>query len=335
MQKIVILQDSQRVFEAIIMNKIIQSRLALIEQAILEIINSDNSKPEQLREAAYHLVRAGGKRIRSLIVLLACEAVGGNIQDAIELSVAAEFFQTASLIHDDIIDKDECRRGVASAHIQFGLDLAILASDYLIFKALSIISGYGNAELLSVISEAGLAITDGEAVELLIFPENLIHYTQEDYIAMARGKTGAFIEGAARSGAIIGKANDDQLQALSRFGELIGLAFQIRDDILDITEFHQTKDIMNSDLHLKRANLPLILALSQYSDHDKSQYLQAIEDKDYNLIHKWLEETKALDKAQSIARSFVEQAITSLSNVKLENRALLEQLAEFVLIRAS
>jgi geranylgeranyl diphosphate synthase type I len=317
------------------MNQIIQSRLALIEQAILEFVNSDNSKPEQLREAAYHLVRAGGKRIRSLIVLLTCEAVGGNVDDAIQLSVAAEFFQTASLIHDDIIDKDEVRRGVTTVHTQFGLDLAILASDYLIFKALTIISGYGDAELLSIISESGLAITDGEAVELLVFPENLTQNTQEDYLAMAGGKTGAFLEGAARSGAIIGKANDDQLHALSRYGELIGLAFQIRDDILDITQFHQTKDIKNSDLHLKRANLPLILAFAQCSDHDKSHYLQAIEDKDYNTLQTLLEETKALEKAQSIARSFVEQAITSLTSVKLENRDLLEQLAEFVLIRAS
>jgi geranylgeranyl pyrophosphate synthase len=315
------------------MNPDIQTRLARIEQAILNYIEEDQMEPAQLREVAYHLVKAGGKRLRSLIVLLACEAVGGNFEDALPLVIAAEFLQTASLIHDDIIDQDVQRRGVPTVHTKYGLEYAILASDYLIFKAYSIISGYGDPKLLRIISEAGVSITRGETTELFMKPEVSSTFNREQYLSMAQEKTGAFIEGAAKSGALIGEATKVQLHALTQYGRNIGLAFQIRDDILDITELHQPQQLMNSDLHLRRANLTLILAFETCSEHEQKQCLQALEQNNYNAIQAILEKTNALNRAQMIAQSYVEKAKAALKEVNLLHHDILEQLANLVLIR--
>lgn len=333
LQKVVIYKESQRLFEAIIMNPLIESRLALIKRAIFDFIEQDQTSPEELREAAYHLVNAGGKRLRSLVILLACEAVGGNVEDALPISIAAEFLQTASLIHDDIIDQDVQRRGVQTVHTKYGLESAILATDFLIFKAYSLISSYGNPELLRIISDAGVSITRGEVTELLMKPEVSSSFSREQYFIMARDKTGAFIEGAAKVGAIIGSATKDQLRALTQYGRNIGLAFQIRDDILDITELHPSNQQLNSDLNLRRANLPLILALETCSRQDRKHCLQALEKNDYNAIQALLGKTSALNRAQLLAQSYAEEAIAALKGIELHHQDILEQLADLILIR--
>ena len=326
--------DTQSFIKLIGENDEIYSRLKLIEKAIRYHINADATQPKKLREAAYHLIRAGGKRFRSLLVLLSCEAVGGKTEGVLPLCVATEFLQTASLIHDDIIDHDDIRRGVQSVHNKFGADLAILATDFLIFKAYSIISDYGNPELVKVISEAGEAITSGEAAELFMFPKDSTIQNRNEYLAMAQEKTGAFIKGAAHAGALIGNGDGDQIKALVTYGRFIGLAFQIRDDILDITEIHQlSKMAVNSDLKLKRANLPLILALEGSTENQVQRYIQALENHDYSYIHDLLVETDAIAKAMAIANSYIIQAQAALEGIELKHRSTLDHLAEMVLTR--
>jgi geranylgeranyl diphosphate synthase type I len=314
--------------------KAIESRLTLINQAIQDSIMTDTAQLETLHEAAYHLIRAGGKRFRSLVVLLSCEAVGGNPDEALPLCIATEFLQTASLIHDDIIDHDDVRRGVQTVHKKYGLDLAILAADYLIFKAYSLIGKYGNTQLVRIISEAGEEITIGEAAELYMNPVDSTIYNRDQYLAMAQRKTGAFIRGAAHAGTLIGHARNEQTQALTTYGKMIGIAFQIRDDILDITEIHPpSKQTENKDLKLKRANLPLILALEESTEDQRQRCIQAFEEREYSFFHELLVKTDAITKAMSIAADYIKQAKVTLEGIDLKHQDILNQLAELVILR--
>jgi geranylgeranyl diphosphate synthase type I len=334
LQKMTDASDIQRLTEFIDESTDIDSRLKLIEKMIHAVIDADTTQPDELLQAAYHLIRAGGKRFRSLLVLLSCEAVGGKADEVLPLCVATEFLQTASLIHDDIIDRDEIRRGVQTVHEKFGLELAILATDYLIFKAYSIIGKYENPELVTIISGAGEAITSGETAELFMHPTDLTIFNRDEYLKMVQKKTGAFIEGATHAGALIGNGKKDQIKALVTFGRFIGLAFQIRDDILDIAEIHRSSEkVANSDLNLKRANLPLILALEALTEGEVERCIQALETHDYSYIHKLLVRTDAVAKAMAIASSSIKQALAALEGIALKHRSCFGHVAEIVLSR--
>ena len=167
---------------------------------MLDYIHSQKGDPEVLYNAAYHLITAGGKRLRALVTLLSCEAVGGSIKKVLPITVAAELLQTASLIHDDIIDEDELRRGVPTVHKKYGHDIAILAGDFLIAQAFKIIGEHGTPELVANIGAGGVRMCEGEVFDLFITPEHEARFTTDEYLKMIERKTAVFLEEAARTG---------------------------------------------------------------------------------------------------------------------------------------
>ena len=190
-------------------------------------------EPESLAEAVTHISTSGGKRLRPVLTLLSCEAVTGDEptdeqrKRALRFAVGVEFVHTSALVADDIIDRSDVRRGVASVHEGFGHDSAVLTSNTLLGKALETID---DREAVSVMVDAVKSLGEGEAMELADTVE-----TPDDYIDLAYRKTGALFVAACEVGGIAGDATDEEREALGEYGAHLGVAFQIRDDVLDYT----------------------------------------------------------------------------------------------------
>ena len=245
-----------------------------MEEAILELLPQEDSYPESIHSAMNYSVHAGGKRLRPILVIAAAEAVGGDRQTVLPFAVAAELIHTYTLIHDDLpaLDDDDFRRGKPTSHKVFGEAIAILAGDALLTQAFilmtnaSLLEGVPDREILKAVHEMAHALSSGgmiggQVVDLEsegkpITPEGL------EYIHIY--KTGYLIRACIGVGARLSGASASQFRALSRYGAHIGLAFQIIDDILDITADEEMlgKDV-GSDLDKEKATYPALFGLEE------------------------------------------------------------------------
>ncbi|UCE11796.1 MAG: polyprenyl synthetase family protein [Candidatus Thorarchaeota archaeon] len=315
-------------------NDELKTRMKSIDNAIMSCLMEEEGKPAQLYETAAYLIRAGGKRLRSLLVVLSCEAVEGKIEDALPFAIATEFVQTASLIHDDIIDDDAVRRGVESVHRRFGLRFAILAGDLLVAQALKLVGGNATPDLMVHIANGGIRMCEGQAADILMTVDDGDTLSEEDYLHMIERKTVSFMREAARMGAAVGEASDEKRDALIRYAENLGYGFQIRDDILDILGTQRTTGkSVQTDIKLKRYNFPLVHALKTCSNLERELCLRGIADGDFDRTLKMIEDTGAVGYAIDIAQHYIEKAKAALIGHDFKNQNLLQALADFVLSR--
>ena len=200
--------------------------------------------PNNLAEASIYLTKAGGKLLRPALTLITADAVGGNSEVALKSACAIELIHTFSLIHDDIMDNDDMRRGMPSVHKVWGDDVAILAGDTLFSKAFEIIinsdgtTSNQNNNSLATVADACVKICEGQALDMSF--EERFDVSEEEYMEMIFKKTGALIAAATKTGAIMGGASEDVIDAMYEYGRLIGLAFQIQDDYLDLASDEET-----------------------------------------------------------------------------------------------
>ncbi|MEK6538330.1 MAG: polyprenyl synthetase family protein [Nitrospirota bacterium] len=219
-----------------ILNSYLREKKTLIDRYLMMFLGSPGKLPPTLYESMRYSLSAGGKRIRPILSIAACEAVGGRTEDVIPAAIAIEMIHTYSLIHDDLpaMDNDDLRRGKPTNHKVFGEATAILAGDGLLTLAFSILSGVSNS--MKIIHEIALAagpegMVGGQQLDIENEGKNIDVKALEE---LHRRKTGALILAAVRSGGIAGGAAETQLSALTDYGMKIGLAFQIADDILDL-----------------------------------------------------------------------------------------------------
>lgn len=251
-----------------------KDRCKLVDAALDSILPNDDAAPVSLHKAMRYSVFAGGKRIRPILMLAACEAVGGDIERAMPAACAMEMIHTYSLIHDDLpaMDDDDFRRGNPTNHKVFGEAIAILAGDALLTLAFIAMSSSAysdripSATLLAVINEIGHCagshgMVGGQVVDMESEGKTDIDLPTVQYIHTH--KTGALIKASVKSGALIGGADGKALAALTRYGEAVGLAFQIADDILDIegTTEQIGKDA-GSDEARGKATYPAVVGLA-------------------------------------------------------------------------
>ena len=201
-------------------------RVELIEERAVSVL--DAVEPSPLAEQVRHVVLSGGKRVRPMVALLSCEAAGGSAQEALDFAVGIELVHSASLVVDDVIDDSDTRRGTDSAWAAFGYGSAIIASDGLLGEAFSLF--LADERATEVVAQAMVDLGEGEAIELAAVPE-----TDEEYLRLARRKTGALFRAAAQLGAVAADADDETIDAFGEYAERVGIAFQIRDDVLDAT----------------------------------------------------------------------------------------------------
>ncbi|EMA62833.1 polyprenyl synthetase family protein [Halorubrum kocurii] len=204
----------------------LERRVALVEDRLKAVI--DEVEPDELSAEVGHVVLAGGKRVRPAVTILACEAFDGDPDAAVDFAAGIEFVHNASLVIDDIIDRSEVRRGTPSAWAEYGYGPAIVASDGLLGEAFALFST--DARAMRTVAEAMVELGEGEAIELAARPT-----TEAEYMDLARRKTGALFRAAAELGAIAGGAEPHAVDSFGEYAERVGVAFQMRDDVLDAT----------------------------------------------------------------------------------------------------
>ena len=275
-------------------NEILKQYSANIDQEIEQaLVNVD---PPDLREASQHLTMAGGKKLRPTLVILSCEAVGGDPNSALKTAAAMELIHTFSLIHDDIMDQDEKRRGKAAVHVLWGDPMAILAGDTLFSKAFetvlrseeNMVSSNRILPALNIVVDSCIKICEGQALDMG-FAQRL-DVMESEYLLMIYKKTAALIAAATKAGAILGGGTPEQINALAEYGRLIGMAFQIQDDYLDVAS--QEEDLgkpVGSDIVEGKMTLLVVHALSKASSEDKNILLTILQDGEEENVPRALE----------------------------------------------
>ena len=308
----------------------LHSRLVVIEDEITRVLESQRGEPVPLYDTAEHLLQAGGKRIRSLLTVLSCEAVGGTFEDILPFAVATEFIQTASLIHDDVIDEDDIRRGVESTHKKYGNRMAIIAGDLLVAQAVKIVSQIASPELIRLMADTGVKMCEGEASDILMYFTTPNLLTKESYFDTIRRKTVSFMRAATKIGGMVGKATAEQLEILDAFGEQMGYAFQIRDDILDvISSASTTGKTTNSDLKGAKANYVLIHALSLCTESESNKCVSLLHEGNIEFALQLIQRTDAVAHSSALAQEYAEKAKDAIRNKGFTNEDLLCALADF------
>lgn len=212
--------------------------LVQIEKAVKEL--SLPESPELLYEPVAYCLRNGGKRIRPYLLLLACGMCGGKTDDAIPAALSVELLHNFTLVHDDIMDQAEVRRGEPSIHTKWDESTAILSGDVMFAKSFELLNFYGENDqyskkeyfrMLQNFQEAVITVCEGQAMDLELASSE--EATLDDYLGMIKGKTAALLSAALAMGGIAARAGDREVEKLHELGEVIGIAFQIQDDLLD------------------------------------------------------------------------------------------------------
>ena len=299
----------------------------------------DHSDPF-IAEANAHLVRAGGKRFRPLLTLLASELGGGWNEQVVDAAVGVELTHLASLYHDDVMDEADLRRGVESVNSRYGNSTAILVGDLLFGTASVVVAGLG-AEAVKIQAEtfvrlcAGQIRDDrqGEIVAEFEGPDGAAGDADDPaavraYLNILADKTGSLIATAARYGAMFGGASDDTVRRLTRFGEKLGIVFQLADDLLDVaSEAEASGKTPGTDLREGKATLPVLYARTSTDPADERLLA---------LTRGPIEDPEELTEALELLRAHpsMEQARAHTARIADETRALLEGLGESTAIEA-
>ncbi|MDL5363566.1 polyprenyl synthetase family protein [Halalkalicoccus sp. NIPERK01] len=275
----------------------LERRRALVDERLEDVVSG--VEPDRLAREVRHTALSGGKRVRPTVTVLVCEAVGGEPRDAVEFGVGIELVHNASLVIDDIIDRSTVRRGVESAWSAFGYGPAIVDSDAQLGEAFALFSADPRA--MQTVTEAMVELGEGEATELVAQPSS-----EAEYMELARRKTGALFRAAAELGAIAADADAVTVEAVGEYAERVGIAFQIRDDVLDATaDAEELGKPTGRDDEMERPSLLQVTDLTP-------------------------------EEADGRARRQSDAALDALSRVELvDDRAAeyLRDLAEFVVIR--
>ncbi len=301
-------------------------------------LSSRGDIPEELRKSSYHLILSGGKRIRPVILMAIVDMLGGDIDEAIHASVSIELLHNFTLIHDDIMDGDEFRRGVKTVHTLFGESLAILAGDYLfslVFKLLSTnYDDYRARRLTEIYSKASEKICIGQAMD--INPERHIR-SVDDYLNMVYLKTGALIEAASEAGAVISGVDEKVVRDISLAGRNMGIAFQIADDLLGIIgDPKKTGKPVGNDIRNGKMTLPVIYSLSRMDDVDRMKFKQVFgrDVNDYTVAVKLIEIYGGIEYSRSVMRRYAEEAIRIISTYGSgDSRRFIIELIKFIVSR--
>lgn len=315
----------------------------------LEKIFSEDSD-FQVASICKYIIEAGGKRLRPLLTLLACEAVSGDHRKALPVSVAIELAHTLAIIQDDIFDGATMRRGVKAVHVAWGTPNAILASDYLLLKMVDSILKMANSDVnsqeltlkvLNIVVEAGLEAVEGEYLDLQLSEKE--EATIEECITVAEKKTGAFIKAALEAGALVGGGTQEEIDVLKRYGKELGVAFQIVDDMLGLVGSPDLvgKDI-GADVANKRMTVVTAHALQNSSRQHRRRIFEVLKDRKLQQtdlvenLGRIFRETDSIVFAQKLASEYAEKAVSDLRRLRPSKaKMILEAVPTIVVNRKS
>ena len=247
--------------------------MARVNELILSRAGSD---VEMIPEVANHLISSGGKRLRPMITLASAQMFDYAGEGHVKLATSVEFMHTATLLHDDVVDESDMRRGKRTARMIWGNQASVLVGDFLLGQAFRMMVDVGSLDALDVLSSAASVIAEGEVMQLGV-AKNL-ETTEDDYLAVIRAKTAALFSAAAEVGPIVAGASKTDRAALRSYGTNLGLAFQLIDDALDYGG--NTKDLgknVGDDFREGKVTLPVILSYRRGTAEERAFWKEAIE----------------------------------------------------------
>jgi len=305
--------------------------LALVESNLRRVLSSDVGL---LRTAADLLILAGGKRLRPTILLLAYHAAGGgearaaqDTRGAVSLATAVELLHTASLVHDDINDKSELRRGQATINARWGDGLALLVGDFVFVRLLGLLATCSPREI-RILGDCCTAVVEGETLQMLHRGD--WGMDEALYLAIARRKTASLFAACGELGAIAAAGTEEQIAALAEYGENLGVAFQIQDDTLDLVG---QEEVLGKPVFLDLDHGSVGLA-AQYALEREAGAVEILRAGNRAQITRMLQDSGALAYAARTACAFIGRARSALAVLPdSQARDELQRLAEYVIIR--
>lgn len=288
-----------------------------LEEVEDQVRQNLDSKVALVNTVAAHILNSGGKRIRPLLLVLSARLCGYTGKDDIILGSLIEFIHTATLLHDDVVDEADLRRGRRSASRLWGNQVSILVGDYLYSKAICHIVGLRNQAINEMLSAVCCKMAEGEVLQLSVSDHALV--TEGEYLRIVEYKTAALIAASCRLGVIISDVPADQEDALFRFGQHLGIAFQLADDTLDYAaNSDRLGKSLGQDLRQGKVTLPLLHLLQHCPEQEKQLIKDRMEtrtltDVDLNRILSLMKEHGSIRYALDRARAFVVAAKTDLA----------------------
>ena len=307
-----------------------------------EVIEENLSSKETpiIGDIASHLINSGGKRVRPLLTLVASKLFDYKGEKDTLLAAAIEYIHSATLLHDDVIDRSEKRRGLKTANLIWTNKYSVLVGDFLFSRAFQLMVKTKSLKIMRTLSDASAIISQGEILQVGI--EKKLDASQEDYLKVIQGKTSALFSAACQAGAEITEASDSHTQALRVYGECIGTSFQLIDDHLDYSgdENEMGKNTGN-DFFEKKITLPIIHAYEHSSAPEKKFIKETFQkptlyQTDFNNFLEILENRKSLLFTKNQASIWTERSINALQIIENSDvKALMIGLAEEILDRVS
>lgn len=314
-------------------HKAVEGDFSAVNQLIIDQLHSNVDLVENI---GHYLVEAGGKRLRPLLVLLTANALGytekeGNIRH-LDLAAIIEFIHTATLLHDDVVDISDMRRGRLTANAKWGNAPSVLVGDFLYSRAFQMMVAIGNMDIMQILSDTTNTISEGEVQQLVNAKDPSV--SEENYLEVIYKKTGALFEAACEVGAVLSDASEEQRDALKRYGYHLGLAFQLVDDALDYEgDAEALGKNVGDDLAEGKPTLPLIYAMREGSAEQADLIANAIREggiEQLDEIVAIVNSTGALKYTTDSARQQADLAIAQLSFLPESRfKQAMSQLADF------
>ena len=316
----------------------LEAGMAAVNALIRERMASRHAP--RIPEVTAHLVEAGGKRLRPMLTLAAADLCGYEGPYAVHLAATVEFIHTATLLHDDVVDESAQRRGRPTANLLWDNKSSVLVGDYLFARAFQLMTETGNLRVLSILSDASATIAEGEVLQLTAAQD--LRTDEGIYLQVVRGKTAALFSAATEVGGVIAGAPEDQVRALYDYGDALGIAFQIVDDLLDYSgDVAATGKNVGDDFRERKLTLPVIKAVAKADAEERAFWVRTIEkgqQREGDLEHAMglLEKHGALEATRVDALAWAGKARAALDALPEHDvKDMLRDIASYVVERIS
>jgi len=313
------------------------SELAQVNALISDRMASKHAP--RIPEVTAHLVEAGGKRLRPMLTLATARLCGYTGPYHIHLAATVEFIHTATLLHDDVVDESGQRRGRPTANLLWDNKSSVLVGDYLFARSFQLMTETGSLQVLDILANASATIAEGEVLQLTAAQD--LATTEDTYLQVVRGKTAALFAAACEVGGVIAEAPDAQVQALSIYGDAMGISFQIVDDLLDLTGGDAIGKNIGDDFRERKLTLPMIKAIAKADDEERAFWGRTIEkgkqgEGDLDHALSLLDKHGVLTDTRQIALDWADKAKAALLVLPDDPiREMLADIADYVVARIS
>jgi octaprenyl-diphosphate synthase len=295
---------------------VIEEDLGLVETSFQSYLAS---RVPLIAKIGTHILNSGGKRIRPAILLLSARLNGYRGERAIRMASIVEFIHTATLLHDDVVDNADIRRGTPAANTLWGSEASVLVGDFLFSKSFYLMVEDGSLKILKILAGATTRLAEGEILELVKTGD--LDISDQDYMELITSKTAVLISAASQIGAVLGSASEEIETAMKDYGLFVGIAFQLIDDCLDYTSTHETfGKTIGTDLREGKVTFPLIVSYKKANRDEKKRIQdiilsEKISHDDFEKVQSLIKKYKGVAAAIDLARTYASKARACLETV--------------------